>query len=238
MDPDLASRWRERVKDVHVAGYNDEYYEADKSATFYLVFFNGDKNFVKKRYTNFLDLYDNLRSKVDLLNTGGYRFPNKSMFNTSATFTKERRKRGFDELLKIVVACECWPELLDFLDLRYQFLEGDDEAESAPVPPPPVVSSPKRQHKSPAVDKSKLETPPPPAAAVQYMPLVDDEEEDDCWPLFSASKVQTAALAAVALYSLSLYYGYISAAKSTLPRMLLTVALLTYCLLLAWRIAV
>ena len=44
-----------------------------------------------KRYSDFLVLYENLRgNQVEELS--GFRFPNKSMFNTFSQFTKVRRR--------------------------------------------------------------------------------------------------------------------------------------------------
>lgn len=45
--------------------------------------------YLAKRYSDFKALYDNC---VELL-PGDYKFPNKSLFNNSAVFTKERRIR-------------------------------------------------------------------------------------------------------------------------------------------------
>ena len=52
-----------------------------------------------------------------------YKFPNKSLFHNSAKFTKERRVRGFDELLKILLELtprtrSILPELKDFLEIE------------------------------------------------------------------------------------------------------------------------
>jgi hypothetical protein len=71
---------------------------------------------------------------------GEYKFPNKSLFNTSATFTKERRKKGFDELLKLISTHpELYSHLLLFLDLQYQFDDDDDNDTLSNLPVSPVA---------------------------------------------------------------------------------------------------
>lgn len=47
-----------------------------------------------------------------------FRFPHKSMFNTFSNYTKERRRQGFDDFLKILVTLEPFPvEVAKFLEL-------------------------------------------------------------------------------------------------------------------------
>ena len=55
-----------------------------------------DSYILSKRYSDFSSLYICLKDYLPQ----SYRFPNKSIFNNNAQFTKERRLRGFDELLK------------------------------------------------------------------------------------------------------------------------------------------
>ena len=229
---DILHRWRGRCDDVHVAGYNDELYDEDRSATFYLVFFNGNMNFVKKRYTQFLELYDLVKHRCEELSSGRYRFPNKSIFNTGAKFTKERRKRGFDELLKILVADGGFErELMLFLDLPYQYSDDDtDNAASGSKSPPKSTSL--AHDASDEADHTK-------DRAMSFLLEYENESSsviDDPWPMFNREDTQNAMAASLLLYIACVYFGVISVAGSTWLRISLTVLLLAYCLLLAQRI--
>jgi hypothetical protein len=55
---------------------------------------------INKRYSEFADLYKEFQNLPEL---SFYRFPNKSLFNNSANFTKERRVEGFNELMNILI---------------------------------------------------------------------------------------------------------------------------------------
>lgn len=47
-----------------------------------------------------------------------FRFPHKSMFNTFSNYTKERRRQGFDDFLKLLVSLDPLPtEVARFLEL-------------------------------------------------------------------------------------------------------------------------
>lgn len=70
-----------------------------------------------KRYSSFGILYDVLKSQYRTIED--FRFPNKSMFNTHANFTKERRRQGFDDFLKIVAKLHPMPpEVEEFLEIQ------------------------------------------------------------------------------------------------------------------------
>ena len=225
--PDLEAilqRWRGRCDDVHVAGYNDEHYDESRSATFYLVFFNGNLNFVKKRYTQFLELYEGVKHRCDELSSGRYRFPNKSIFNTGAKFTKERRKQGFDELLKILVADGGFErELMLFLDLPYQFMNDDEDTTQ-------------RSLLELSQDFNEAERPRNGVTPLDYIEPAIAGVESDPWPLFSKGEAQTAAAASLLVYGSSVYLGFVSVGGSTWLRISLTVLLLAYTLLLMQRL--
>ena len=228
----ILHRWRGRCNDVHVAGYNDELYDDDKSATFYLVFFNGNMNFVKKRYTQFLELYDSVKHRCEELSSGRYRFPNKSIFNTGAKFTKERRKQGFDELLKILENDGGFErELMLFLDLPYQYIYDEDEDSGVTRSPPKITS--------PANDPTNESFQPQQDADMNSLFEYENESaaaESDPWPLFSREDAQNAVAASLLLYAASVYFGIVSLSRSTWPRVCFTVLLLAYTLLLTQRI--
>jgi hypothetical protein len=65
-----------------------------------------------------------------------YKFPNKSMFNTFSQHTKERRRSGFEDFLKIVIAIDPLPaEMEDFLELEdHMSSAGKDRSPMRPVP--------------------------------------------------------------------------------------------------------
>ncbi len=72
-----------------------------------------------KRYKEFSDLYFTLTNldvcEDELTN---YKFPNKSIWNTQSDFTKQRRKKGFEELLRIVSSVDPMPRCVqEFLDV-------------------------------------------------------------------------------------------------------------------------
>lgn len=191
-------------------------------ATFYLIFFNSEKNFVKKRYTHFLELYETLKHRIDVLQSGEYRFPNKSIFNTSAKFTKERRKKGFDELLRIIVAHpECEQELLEFLEIPYQFDDSNEHLSRVNSSPQPALVRRQQAMSSEDLSPSKSFSSP--------------EEEDD-WPLFSYEALRVAVVAGVAIYATGVCAGWIAIAGASSSRVALTVSLLVYALLLSHRI--
>jgi hypothetical protein len=154
-----------------------------------------------------------------------YKFPNKSMFNTAAKFTKERRKVGFDELLQILVqGKEFHVELMEFLELAYQYdFVVEDQTDgmkdhSDEVPSPVVIES------------SSLQEQELPKAHVAIHEL-------DLWPYFSLQAIQGAGLAASLLYALLIFYGYVSIVKTSAARVVLTIALMSYFFLLLHRIA-
>lgn len=69
-----------------------------------------------KRYSDFADLYSSVQ---DRMSGTSYQFPKKSLFNNAAQFTKERRLRGFDELLKILSKMNLYaPDLQKFLEIN------------------------------------------------------------------------------------------------------------------------
>lgn len=79
-------------------------------------------NILRKRYSEFSKLYNSLRPKFAKLEN--YRFPNKSMFNSQSTFTKDRRRQGFDEFVKLLVQLMPESEISEFFELERQILES------------------------------------------------------------------------------------------------------------------
>lgn len=54
---------------------------------------------ISKRYSEFKTLFEILKDMIP----ADYKFPNKSLFHNSAQATKDRRVRGFDQLLQILL---------------------------------------------------------------------------------------------------------------------------------------
>ena len=79
---------------------------------------NGAEWNVYKRYRDFAKLYSQLSDRYAHL-LRNYKFPNKSVFNTFSTFTKLRRRDGFDEFLQLLLQISPVPDVIsDFLELE------------------------------------------------------------------------------------------------------------------------
>ena len=79
------------------------------------VFYSPKQSYIlSKRYSDFSSLYISLKDLLPLT----YKFPNKSIFNNNSQFTKDRRLRGFDELLKRLLKVDPkGTELQSFLEI-------------------------------------------------------------------------------------------------------------------------
>lgn len=66
---------------------------------------------VRKRYSQFDQFRMSLRKQHK--EVGSFRFPNKSRFNTFSEHTKERRRTGFDEFLRLVAGLHPRPQEVD-----------------------------------------------------------------------------------------------------------------------------
>ena len=91
---------------ISVTDYDDVLSSSGEILTMYMVLvkLSSQKSyFVAKRYSEFKALYEAIRDTYPELLPKDYRFPNKSLFSNNAQFTKERRVRGFDELLKLIL---------------------------------------------------------------------------------------------------------------------------------------
>lgn len=60
---------------------------------------NSSEFSISKRYSDFAAIYNVFKDALP----NDYKFPKKSMFNNSAAFTKERRLKGFQELLALLL---------------------------------------------------------------------------------------------------------------------------------------
>lgn len=64
---------------------------------------------ISKRYSEFKTLFEIMKDVIP----PDYKFPNKSMFHNSAQATKERRVRGFDQLLQILLSRKPLPTVIE-----------------------------------------------------------------------------------------------------------------------------
>lgn len=79
--------------------------------------------FLRKRYSDYSTLFAALKDRIP--NVENYKFPNKSIFNTTAQFTKDRRLGGFNDLLKLLVAMRPTPmEFGEFLEFGHHLGEN------------------------------------------------------------------------------------------------------------------
>jgi hypothetical protein len=103
---------------VYVSHFEDITSTIGEVVTIYCVNVNYSENrtyVLAKRYSDFADLYASVQ---ELMSGTSYQFPNKSMFNNAAQFTKERRLRGFDELVKILSRMHIYaPDFHKFLEI-------------------------------------------------------------------------------------------------------------------------
>lgn len=116
------------LEDITVLRYVD-LDDYDRRTTFYEIGHESNSIAVtKKRYSEFSKFFKYIQAKAieeSLTIFEHYKFPNKSVFNTSSEFTKERRKRGFKSLLRLVIQQECLHSaLLDFIGIEYEMM-GD-----------------------------------------------------------------------------------------------------------------
>lgn len=103
---------------MSVTHYDDVISPQGECVTMYMVqvqYSNRSAYVIAKRYSDFANLYSLVKDIVPY----DFKFPNKSMFNNSAQFTKDRRRKGFDELVKLLARYDPIPdELQSFLELR------------------------------------------------------------------------------------------------------------------------
>lgn len=116
------------LEDLTVLRYVD-LDDYDRRITFYEIGHeHNSKTVSKKRYTEFSKFFKCIEAKAieeSLPIFEHYKFPNKSLFNTSSEYTKERRIRGFKSLLRLVIQHECLHSaLLDFIGVEYE-MRGD-----------------------------------------------------------------------------------------------------------------
>ena len=79
---------------------------------------HGTEWILTKRYSDFSKIFSQMNQLHPQV-LANYKFPNKSMFNTFSTFTKIRRREGFDELMQVLMKISPMPEEVSyFLELQ------------------------------------------------------------------------------------------------------------------------
>lgn len=165
-----------QMLDVSVVRFAD-HHEHGKDFTLYEVVVGGNPSYsLHKRYREFEALWHGTKNLSHTLES--FKFPNKSKLNTLSDFTKERRLRGFDEFLKLLVEITPRPsELETFLELDsvdskfHSSISNSTTAQSSPgslVDPGNVASavaetSRVRQRTSFRSDVSSATQPVPPS---------------------------------------------------------------------------
>ena len=119
---------------ISVVGFLDHSEDTATRYTIQMEFGEGSSLAIRtvlKRYSDFKELHTKLLVKfADQLNE--FRFPTKSVFQTRAESTKERRKQGFDEFVKLVLSLSPVPyHVYDFLGLE----DGPPPSPAEKVPP-------------------------------------------------------------------------------------------------------
>lgn len=86
---------------------------------------------IRKRYSEFAELQSKLKELSPKIEN--FKFPHKSMFNTHSQFTKERRRQGFDEFLKLVLTLTPFPKQAEiFLELNEHMKPNISTRQSSP----------------------------------------------------------------------------------------------------------
>lgn len=170
-----------------------------------------------------------------------YKFPNKSVFNTFSQHTKERRRSGFEDFLKLVMGFDPLPpEMEDFLELE-DHLTGSAKDRS-PMRPAPFESpnlsgdTASRKRPQPAEKKSSSSSSSSSSKAAQthsatipgggdYIPSSmlhgSSSFESSTSKLQTAAKIQlrnillTTFLATTIVYAACVYCGLIDVSQSS-----------------------
>ena len=112
---------------VSVTNFEDLTSSSGEVVTVYIVkvqYSHSSSYLLSKRYSDFSDLYGIFKDTLP----PQYKFPNKSIFSNGAQFTKERRIKGFDELLKILCGLDPFPTpLIQFLEMEERVSVGSRE---------------------------------------------------------------------------------------------------------------
>ena len=94
-----------------VIEYEDVVHSSGETITKYIVLvkYASTSYRISKRYSEFKTIFEIMKDVIP----ADYKFPNKSLFHNSAQATKDRRVKGFDELLQILLARKPMPPLME-----------------------------------------------------------------------------------------------------------------------------
>ena len=133
----------------------------------------GAKHILHKRYSDFLELFTNLRELSPDIDR--YKFPNKSLFNNRSQFTLERRLEGFNDFLQIVIEMKPLPEQAqDFLELKELLKDSDDESEPDVYDP---MNQYEKQHSPSIVTKKSPQSARDPSPLTPIIPTYSSVDE-------------------------------------------------------------
>ena len=88
---------------------------------------------LKKRYSEFSNLHFALKDRFPQIAV--FKFPNKSIFNTHSQYTKDRRRQGVDDFVKVVATLRPIPQEVEI------FLELDAEDDAGGTATSDIISS-------------------------------------------------------------------------------------------------
>ena len=133
----------------------------------------GAKHILHKRYSDFLELFTNLRELSPEIDR--YKFPNKSLFNNRSQFTLERRLEGFNDFLQIVIEMKPLPEQAqEFLELKELLKDSDDESEPDVYDP---MNQYEKQHSPSIVTKKSPQSARDPSPLTPIIPTFSSIDE-------------------------------------------------------------
>lgn len=172
-----------------------------------------------KRYTEFANLHAILKERFSEMEH--FRFPNKSMFNTHSQFTKERRRDGFDEFVKLAMKITPMPpEFEEFLEIkghlaRLQQVQGFARA----------VSGDRVPSKSENTRSSNLEPqfldkiPSPSNPTTGSSERIEGHRKATMHEMIRGqlpSVVKSSFLLALIIYGILVYFGVIASSSSSI----------------------
>lgn len=106
------------LESIAVLRYIDELVDGNLVTFYEIGNPHASKCITRKRYAQFRKFYEEIKSRSP--EVAEFKFPNKSVFHSMATHTKERRKSGFSEFLQLVYHIDSLHiPLLDFLGVDY-----------------------------------------------------------------------------------------------------------------------
>ncbi|CAM6000088.1 unnamed protein product [Sphagnum balticum] len=199
---------------VEVLKYDDNFDDDHNAVTHYIVTVTNTKTKhsyeLKKRYSEFAKLYESLKDRYDQVEA--FRFPKKSLFNTHEAFTKERRKTGFNDFLKLLVALSPVPrELSEFLELESFFFQDAKKSEKrvAPVAYSEKAANATATASASAADQHKQETKSAPGTQRKKGSVTTQQNVRVTTPAGSSSMFHLLVTSFIIVSVLYLFFNYL-----------------------------